>query len=190
MGLPKNMPHPAVGAIQTSLRKGLPSPVFILRRVLSGGGADWCASGLHHSPSTGESRFSQPLTAENPRADPVAMADARAAMEHCRESAAGRRHRHSAAVATGSRPAFRPVSTALLILLRGYKLLISPLLPSACRFYPTCSCYMHDAVRAHGAGRGVYLGVRRLLKCHPWHPGGIDPVPQPPEPQRTELHGR
>ncbi len=184
------MPHPAVGAIQTSLRKGLSSPVFILRRVLSGGGTDWCESGLYHSASVGESSLSQQVAAENPRADPVAMADARSAMERGRESSARRGHRHTAAVATGSRPAFRPVSASLLFLLRGYKLLISPLLPSACRFYPTCSCYMHEAIRTHGAGRGIYLGVRRLLKCHPWHPGGIDPVPTQPEPQRTELHGR
>jgi len=66
--------------------------------------------------------------------------------------------------------------------------MISPFLPSACRFHPTCSCYMHDAIAAHGPARGIYLGVRRLLKCHPWHPGGFDPVPL--QPKRTELHGR
>lgn len=190
MGLPKNMPHPAVGAIQTSLRKRVPSPMCLLRRVLPGGGPDWCPSGLHHSASLGQGRLSQPFAAQNPRTDPVAVADAGPAMEHCRESAPRRRRRDTPAVAAGSRPAFRPVSAALLILLRGYKLLISPMLPSACRFHPTCSCYMHEAIRTHGAGRGIYLGVRRLLKCHPWHPGGVDPVPAQPEPHRTELHVR
>ena len=64
----------------------------------------------------------------------------------------------------------------IINLLRGYTLFISPLLPSACRFYPTCSEYMLDAVRKHGAARGVWLGIRRLSRCHPFHEGGFDPV--------------
>lgn len=63
-----------------------------------------------------------------------------------------------------------------LTLLRGYKLLVSPLLPSACRYSPTCSEYMSDAVAKYGAGKGVWLGVKRLLRCHPFHAGGYDPV--------------
>jgi putative membrane protein insertion efficiency factor len=65
----------------------------------------------------------------------------------------------------------------LVALLRLYKLLISPLLPAACRFHPTCSEYMAEAVRVHGAARGVWLGLRRLCRCHPFHAGGLDPVP-------------
>ena len=61
--------------------------------------------------------------------------------------------------------------------LRAYKRWVSPLLPPACRFEPTCSEYMRDAMAAHGLGRGFWLGVRRLARCHPWHPGGYDPVP-------------
>ncbi len=64
----------------------------------------------------------------------------------------------------------------LLGLLRLYKLAISPLLPSACRFYPTCSEYMSEAVERHGAARGVWMGIKRLVRCHPFHPGGVDPV--------------
>jgi putative membrane protein insertion efficiency factor len=60
--------------------------------------------------------------------------------------------------------------------LRLYKIAVSPLLPSACRFYPTCSEYMREAVERHGAARGVWLGLRRLLRCHPFHEGGFDPV--------------
>lgn len=60
--------------------------------------------------------------------------------------------------------------------LRVYKLCISPLLPSACRFYPTCSEYMRQAVEKHGVGRGVWMGTKRLAKCHPFHAGGVDPV--------------
>jgi uncharacterized protein len=65
---------------------------------------------------------------------------------------------------------------ALVFLLKVYKRLISPLLPSACRFHPTCSEYMRDAVVRHGAVRGLWLGARRLAKCHPFHQGGFDPV--------------
>lgn len=64
----------------------------------------------------------------------------------------------------------------LIIVLKGYKILISPLLPSACRFYPTCSEYMMEAVSKHGAVRGVWLGLKRLGRCHPFHSGGYDPV--------------
>ncbi len=62
-------------------------------------------------------------------------------------------------------------------LLRGYKAAISPLLPPACRFYPTCSEYALEAVTRYGALRGSWLATRRLLRCHPFHPGGFDPVP-------------
>jgi putative membrane protein insertion efficiency factor len=67
--------------------------------------------------------------------------------------------------------------SALSFILIGYKRLISPLLPSACRFYPTCSEYMREAVEAHGAAKGLWLGLKRLGRCHPFHAGGSDPVP-------------
>lgn len=66
---------------------------------------------------------------------------------------------------------------AALFLLRGYKRLISPLLPPMCRFEPTCSVYMMQAIEKHGVLRGVWFGVRRLSHCHPFNPGGWDPVP-------------
>lgn len=64
----------------------------------------------------------------------------------------------------------------LIFILRSYKQWISPMLPGACRFQPTCSEYMREAVERHGAIRGVALGVVRLSKCHPFHSGGFDPV--------------
>ena len=64
----------------------------------------------------------------------------------------------------------------VIALLRAYKRFVSPWLPSACRFYPTCSEYMLDAVRKYGAARGCWLGLRRLVRCHPFHEGGYDPV--------------
>jgi putative membrane protein insertion efficiency factor len=64
----------------------------------------------------------------------------------------------------------------LLTILRFYKRWISPMLPSACRFEPTCSEYTIEAVERHGALRGTWMGIRRLLRCHPFHHGGFDPV--------------
>ncbi|NUN16598.1 MAG: membrane protein insertion efficiency factor YidD [Myxococcales bacterium] len=86
---------------------------------------------------------------------------------------------------TTNSPASKPVVSALqrwarqfvLGALAFYKRWISPLLPPACRFYPTCSQYASDAVAYHGVVRGTWLAVRRLLRCHPWHVGGYDPVP-------------
>lgn len=63
-----------------------------------------------------------------------------------------------------------------LALLRTYKRWVSPMLPSACRFHPTCSVYMMDAIAAHGVARGVWMGLRRIGRCHPFHEGGFDPV--------------
>ena len=67
---------------------------------------------------------------------------------------------------------------ALMSLVRGYRLLLSPWLGSACRFEPTCSAYSLQALEKHGAAAGTYLTVARLLRCHPWCAGGHDPVPE------------
>jgi putative membrane protein insertion efficiency factor len=65
---------------------------------------------------------------------------------------------------------------AVIATLRFYKRFLSPLLPSACRFEPTCSEYMLEAVEKYGVARGISLGLRRVLRCHPFHQGGFDPV--------------
>ena len=65
----------------------------------------------------------------------------------------------------------------LVLVVRAYQCLVSPALPAACRFYPSCSAYAATAIERHGVLRGGYLAARRLLRCHPFHPGGIDPVP-------------
>ena len=67
--------------------------------------------------------------------------------------------------------------TILMLLIRAYQLVISPLLGPSCRYYPSCSCYAHTAIERHGALRGTWLAVRRILRCHPFTPGGYDPVP-------------
>ena len=65
----------------------------------------------------------------------------------------------------------------LLALIRAYRLLLSPLLGASCRFYPSCSAYAAQALEEHGAVRGSWLTAKRILKCHPWHAGGVDLVP-------------
>jgi hypothetical protein len=87
----------------------------------------------------------------------------------------------AAAVGAVVRPVLRRISRvpALLLLtfFRGWQLFVSPLYGQTCRFYPSCSAYGVEAVRRHGAVRGVWLTARRLARCHPWNPGGVDPVP-------------
>ncbi|WNG52149.1 membrane protein insertion efficiency factor YidD [Archangium minus] len=70
-----------------------------------------------------------------------------------------------------------PLAYLLALPIRFYKRWLSPLLPPACRFHPTCSVYALEALQKHGALRGVRLIVWRLLRCQPFHPGGFDPVP-------------
>jgi len=69
------------------------------------------------------------------------------------------------------------IKKILISILFLYKKLVSPVLPPTCRFYPSCSDYAAGAIRGHGVFKGLYLAALRLLKCHPYHPGGYDPVP-------------
>ncbi|MFY9555465.1 MAG: membrane protein insertion efficiency factor YidD [Blastocatellia bacterium] len=68
------------------------------------------------------------------------------------------------------------MKVVLIYLIKSYRLFVSPLLPPSCRFTPTCSVYTMQAIEKYGALRGAYLGARRLLRCHPFHSGGYDPV--------------
>ncbi|HEX8492939.1 MAG TPA: membrane protein insertion efficiency factor YidD [Pyrinomonadaceae bacterium] len=70
----------------------------------------------------------------------------------------------------------KAVRIVLVSLLRFYKAAVSPLLPPSCRFIPTCSEYAREAIERYGAVRGSWMGARRILRCHPFHPGGYDPV--------------
>ena len=75
---------------------------------------------------------------------------------------------------------FRPgywLALPLIGLLRIYKYAISPMLGRSCRFHPSCSEYAIEALERHGPARGLWLAIRRIGRCHPWHPGGYDPVP-------------
>lgn len=77
------------------------------------------------------------------------------------------------------------IKRLLLGLIRVYQLAISPIFPPSCRFHPTCSAYAATALRRFGLWRGGWMAVKRLAKCHPWHPGGYDPVPD-----NNALHHR
>jgi uncharacterized protein len=88
---------------------------------------------------------------------------------HSFESVAG-------GASTGIGPAGNAMRKAVIATLRFYKRFLSPYLPSACRYHPTCSEYMLEAVSKYGVPRGVSLGLRRLLRCHPFRQGGFDPV--------------
>ena len=69
------------------------------------------------------------------------------------------------------------VNYVLIVLVQFYRYALSPVKPSTCRFYPTCSMYMLQALRRYGPLKGSYLGIKRILKCHPFHKGGYDPLP-------------
>jgi uncharacterized protein len=69
------------------------------------------------------------------------------------------------------------MARVLLALVAAYRYLLSPMLGRSCRFFPSCSEYAMEALARHGALRGTWLAVRRVARCHPWHPGGYDPVP-------------
>lgn len=70
------------------------------------------------------------------------------------------------------------MKTLLRLLVRGYQFALRPLVGANCRFYPSCSDYALEALEVHGAARGSWLAAKRLCKCHPYHPGGYDPVPE------------
>ncbi len=69
------------------------------------------------------------------------------------------------------------IKKLFLKLIRGYQRFISPMLPKSCRFIPTCSEYCYQAIAKYGVIKGLFLGTKRILKCHPFHPGGYDPLP-------------
>ncbi|MBU0689075.1 MAG: membrane protein insertion efficiency factor YidD [Gammaproteobacteria bacterium] len=69
------------------------------------------------------------------------------------------------------------MKSLFLLFVRGYKYLISPLLPPSCRFHPSCSQYAEEAIVKYGALKGAWLSVKRILRCNPWNSGGFDPVP-------------
>jgi uncharacterized protein len=97
-------------------------------------------------------------------------------------------HAVALAVRVVLRTVVRLPALGLLAFFRTWQLLVSPLYGQTCRFYPSCSAYGVEAVRRHGAVRGAWLTARRLLRCHPWNPGGVDPVPPKGRPACSDGH--
>lgn len=88
-----------------------------------------------------------------------------------------KRLRNSKASSHSARSADAFGARLLIVSVRGYQLTLRPLLPATCRFAPSCSAFAIEALQRHGVRRGVGLALRRVLRCHPWHAGGWDPVP-------------
>ena len=80
----------------------------------------------------------------------------------------------------------KSVRKLLIVFIRGYQYLVSPFLGNNCRFYPTCSSYAVEAVEKHGVFKGGWLAIKRLSRCHPYHEGGVDPVPEKPSDAKAE----
>ena len=95
----------------------------------------------------------------------------------------------STAVTPAARPRLSPAAWPLWALIRAYQVALSPLLGPRCRFAPSCSSYAAEALAVHGAVRGSWLAVRRIARCHPFHPGGFEPVP-PAGPRRVRRRRR
>jgi len=95
-----------------------------------------------------------------------------------RAAGSGESHRkRNSTDLTAGGSSMSPLAHLLTFLVRFYRSAISPMYASSCRFEPTCSQYAMEAIRCHGAIRGSWLSIRRILRCHPFHPGGYDPVP-------------
>lgn len=75
------------------------------------------------------------------------------------------------------------IKSMLVLVIRAYRVVLSPLIGDCCRFEPSCSAYCIEALQKHGVIRGLWLGARRLCRCHPFHPGGLDPVPDTDSPR-------
>jgi uncharacterized protein len=188
--LSKACPAATTQRIPQSLRPRFPSQRTVVRGFLSGRKRLGSAYRPYHTTSRRQVRSPQSPQATGPRScsRPARGTDCTVGYRHQSTPAAGQLS--VAGSGAGNRKALSPLQSVCVTALRGYKILISPWLPSACRFHPTCSEYMRQAIEVHGVPRGFWLGIRRLGKCHPFHTGGVDPVPERKPPERDNSASR
>ena len=133
---------------------------------------------FHHPARAGQSCRAQPYPQAAAGSRPAGTGVSEFPVVHRIQSTAQDHRLSVSRPAGGSQAAVSKTARGLAGLLTFYKRLISPVLPSACRFHPTCSVYMREAVLQHGPVKGVWMGLQRLGRCHPFHAGGNDPVPR------------
>jgi uncharacterized protein len=148
------------------------------------------ASGDYCAEASGYGRLAKPHQAANPGSFPAASPGIAGRMGHCAEPSPGSRCGRLSGPGTGTVAPFSrwaagsilrggayALRLLLLGLIRSYQICLSPIIPSSCRFYPSCSAYAFEAIAKWGAWGGTRLAVRRLLRCRPWGDHGYDPVP-------------
>jgi hypothetical protein len=131
---------------------------------------------IHHAARAGQGGGAEPDQTAGPRGGPSTARPVEPTVLPRDQSTAQGVERSSGGVAPRSGEAVSALQRVVTGSLGFYKRFVSPLLPSACRFQPTCSEYMREAVARYGAARGVWMGLRRVARCHPFHAGGFDPV--------------
>jgi putative membrane protein insertion efficiency factor len=186
LSAPKGSLHPrfsetcssaAVEGFPKGLRRG--SPLYrpsvrgFLRPRSAAGGPP---HRIHYATRAWQGGGAESDQTAGPRGRPPAPRPAEPTVLHRHQSTAQSVERSGGGVAPRSGKAVSPLQWIVIGPLRFYKRFVSPALPSACRFHPTCSEYMREAVERYGAARGVWMGLRRVARCHPFHSGGFDPV--------------
>jgi putative membrane protein insertion efficiency factor len=149
--------------------------VYSLLRMRAG--SQWSAHRIHDAASPRQRGGPEPHQATCARSGATAPGGVESAVVDCDQSAAEGSGVHVSGDRARDPKTVSWTQTAVIGALGFYKLAVSPWLPSACRFHPTCSEYMREAVARFGVVPGVWLGLKRLVKCHPFHSGGVDHIP-------------
>jgi len=186
--LSKACPAATTQRIPQSLRPRLPPERTVVCGVLSGRKRARSAHWSYYSTSRRQIRSPQSSQTTGPRSCACPARGTDCAVGHRHQSTPAAGQLSVTGPGSGDRKALSPLQSVCVAALRGYKILISPWLPSACRFHPTCSEYMRQAIEVHGVLKGIWLGTRRLCKCHPFHKGGVDLVPDREPPTETLPH--
>jgi len=175
--LPETCSSVAIHGFPQSLRPGFPFFEPLLCGVLrAGAGIERTANRFHHAAQARQGGGAQPHQAACARSGAPASRTIESRVVNRLQSPAQSDGSPVSRTGAGGATSLSAVQRVVIAALGFYKLYLSPLLPSACRFYPTCSEYMLQAVERRGVWRGVWMGTKRLAMCHPFHAGGVDPV--------------